>query len=153
MIITSITPQKRTLDRVNVHVDGAFRFAVSAEIAYAAGLRAGDSVTEARVAELEADDLQWKARESALNLLSFRARSATELRRRLRQKKFPDDVIDQCISEMEAKALVDDATFAESFVRDRVNLRPRGARKLTNELRAKGVDSETAEAAVEGVLE
>lgn len=153
MIITDIQAQRRSTERVNIHVDGTFRLAIGAEIAYAAGLHVGDSITEAQLTRLEAEDLHWKARESALNLLSFRARSATEVRRRLRQKDFPDEVIERCVAELESKNLLDDASFAESFIRDRVRLKPRGARRLKQELREKGVDAEAAEAAVGEVLE
>ncbi len=153
MIITKITPQKRKADRVDVHIDGEYRIALGAEISFAAGLCVGDAISEGRLAELETQDLRWKAREAALSLLSFRARSATELRRRLRQKEYPDEVIEACVSALEEKGLIDDASFAESFVRDRVRLRPRGPRRLMQELREKGVDGETAEAAVCDVLE
>ena len=48
---------------------------------------------------------------------------------------------------------MDDSSFAESFVRDRVRFKPRGARRLAQELRAKGVDAETAHEAIGEVME
>lgn len=152
MRITAIEPQKHHLERVNVYVDGAFRLALAQEVVIRAGLYAGDPVTEARLVELEGEDLFWKARDSALNLLSFRARSATELRRRLREKAFPDEVVTRCVEDLVERGLIDDASFAESFVRDRVRLRPSGARRLVQELRTKGVDADTAADAIEEVL-
>lgn len=152
MRITALEPQARNPDRVNVYVDGEFRCGLALEIAYGGGLRVGDEVTEETLAALEREDLVWRAREAALNLLSYRARSAAELRRRLRRKDFPDDVVDRCVADLAAKGLVDDAAFAASWVRDRVRGRPRGARRLVQELRAKGVDQETAAAAVQETL-
>lgn len=148
MKITSISPQKRNPERVNVHVDGAFRIALAAEIVYAAPLRVGDLVTDAQLAELELRDQTWKAREAALNLLSFRPRTAAELRRRLREKGFDEAIADECAAALEQRGLVDDSSFAEMFVRDRVRLRPRGRRRLVQELRSRGVDAETAGAAI-----
>lgn len=153
MKITAIEPQRHHLERVNVHVDGAFRLALAQEIVFRAALRVGDSVTEPRLQELEREDLRWKARESALNLLSFRARTAVELRRRLRRKEFPEEVVEDCVTELVEKGLVDDSAFAEVFVRDRVRLRPKGKRRLVQELRAKGVDADTAAEAVGDVME
>lgn len=153
MKITRIEPQKSHAERVNVHVDGAFRFALAQELAYRETLRVGDELTEARIVELEREDQLWKARESALNLLSFRPRTARELRRRLLQKEFPESVTDACVEELTGKGLVDDASFAESFVRDRVRFKPRGSRRLAQELRAKGVDAETAQEAIGEVME
>lgn len=153
MKITAIKPQKHHPERVNVYVDGDFRFALAQELIFRTGLRTGDDIDEARIQRLEAEDLFWKARESSLNLLSFRARTAAELRRRLRQKEFPDEVVEACVTELVDRGLVDDSSFAESFVRDRVRFRPRGARRLAQELRAKGVDAETAAEAIEEVLQ
>jgi regulatory protein len=153
MKITAIEPQKHHPERVNVHVDGAFRLALAQEIVFRASLRAGDSITEQRIQELEGEDQRWKAREASLNLLSYRPRTARELERRLRRKQFPEGVAESTVEELVDKGLVDDSAFAESFVRDRVRLRPRGRRRLVQELRAKGVDAETAEAAVGEVME
>src|SRR5688500_8940674 len=150
--ISAIEPQKHHLERVNVYVDGEFRLALAHEVVLRAGLRTGDDVSEARLDELAAEDQLWKARDSALNLLSFRARTATELRRRLREKAFPEEVVERCVAELVERGLVDDSAFAETFVRDRVRLRPSGARRLVQELRVKGVDADMAEEAIEEVL-
>lgn len=153
MKITAIEPQKLNGDRVNVHVDGAFRLAVAAELVLAAALRVGDEVDEARLAELETRDRGWKARDAALSLLSYRARSANELKRRLTRKGFEEEVAEETVGRLGELGMVDDAAFAESFVRDRVRMRPHGRRRIARELRAKGVDGETAHAAIDEVME
>ncbi|MDP9347637.1 MAG: recombination regulator RecX [Gemmatimonadota bacterium] len=153
MKITSIEPQKNNADRVNVHVDGAFRFALGADIAWGEHLHVGDEITGERIAELERKDLAWKAREAALVLLAFRPRTAAELRRRLVQKEYPEDVAEGCVEQLVELGLVDDSSFAQTFVRDRVRLKPKGRRRLAQELRAKGVDGETAQQAISGVFE
>jgi regulatory protein len=153
MRITAIEPQKNHPERVNVRVDGEFRLALAQEVVLRAGLRTGDAVTEERLQELEGEDLRWKAREAALHLLSFRTRTARELRQRLRRKGFPDEVTEACVAGLVERGLVDDADFAEAFVRDRVRFRPRGRRRLLQELRSRGVDPETAEEALGSVME
>ena len=153
MKITALQPQARDAERVNIHIDGTFRLALAAEIAYGAHLRVGQEITESALQELEARDQAWKAREAALVLLSFRARTGAELRRRLIQKQFPEDIVDRCVAALVEGGLVDDGAFAETFVRDRVRLRPKGRRLLVQELRSKGVDPEEAQEAVAEVFE
>jgi regulatory protein len=153
MKITAIQPQRLHPERVNVHVDGAFRLGLSAELVLAEALRVGDEVDEARLAELEAKDQTWKARDAALSLLSYRARTSVELKRRLKRKGFDDEVAAATVERLDQLGVVDDAAFAESFVRDRVRLKPRGPRRLAGELRAKGVDDDTARAAIAEVME
>jgi regulatory protein len=148
MIVSAIRPQQRRPERVNVHVDGAFRLAAAVELVLAAGLRTGEPVSAAQLAELEQRDVGWKAREAALVLLGFRARSAAELRRRLVQKGFDAGVAEACVADLAERGMVDDEAYAAAFVRDRVRLRPHGRRRLTAELRARGVDAEAAQEAV-----
>jgi regulatory protein len=151
--ITAIEPQKRHPERVNLHVDGAFRLALAAEIVMGEGLRRGDELTEERLAALEARDQGWKARESAMTLLAFRPRSVAELLRRLREKGYADEVAQATVTRLQELGMVNDASFAESFVRDRVRLKPHGARRLQQELRRRGVDPALAGDAIGGVLE
>lgn len=153
MNVTAIEPQKHHPERVNVFVDGEFRLALAAEIAYGARLRVGEAVSEERLRELETRDRRWKAREASLNLLSFRPRTVVELRRRLRDKGFEEEIVEGCLEELVDRGLVDDASFAEMFTRDRVRFRPRGPRRLVQELRSKGVDADTARAAIDEVWE
>jgi regulatory protein len=135
MKITALQPQKHDPDRVSVFVDGAFRLGLAAQIARAGKLRVGQAVDEARLAELERHDLGWQARQAALRLLAVRPRSAAEIAR------------------LREQGLIDDAAFAGSLVRDRVRLRPQGARRMAGELRAKGVDEAIARAAIRETLD
>jgi regulatory protein len=153
MKITAIEPQARHPGRVNIHVDGVFRLGIAAEVAYDAPLRVGEEVTEALLRKLEEKDLSWKAREAALNLLSYRPRTVTELRGRLREKGYDEDVVEECVAHLAERGLVDDASFAESFIRDRLRFRPRGPQRLLQELRSKGVDWDTARTTVNEVWE
>jgi len=153
MRITALQPHARNPERVHVHVDGQPRLTLSAELVLTLGVRLGDEVDEARLEELERRDQPWRAREAALSLLSYRPRSAAELRRRLARKGFDAEVVDACVETLGSVGVVDDAAFAETFVRDRVRLRPQGARRMRQELRARGVDAETASAAIDEVME
>jgi regulatory protein len=151
MKITAIEP--RSDGGVDVHIDGGRRLTLSAEVVFAEGLHSGDEITADGLARLERRFQAWRAHEAALLLLSYRARSKAELRRRLLRKGFDEEIADECLAGLGELGVVDDAAFAGSFVRDRVRLRPHGSRRLARELRAKGVDADVAEAAVQEVME
>lgn len=150
--ITALTPQERRPERFNLFVDGEFRCGLAAEIAYAEGLHVGREVSEALLRDLERKDQLWQAREVAFHLLSHRSRTAAELRRRLRRKAFADDVIEECVAHLTERGFVDDEAFAAAFVRDRLRSRPRGVRRLVDELRERGVAPDLAEGIVERTL-
>lgn len=153
VIITALKPQEHHPERVNVFVDGEFRCGLALELALGGGLRVGEDVGEETLRSLVRRDLLWKARDAALHLLGYRARTEAELRRRLLRKEFPEDVVEECVADLVDRGFVDDAQFAAAFVRDRVRARPRGTRRLVQELRARGVAGETAGQVVEETLE
>jgi regulatory protein len=143
------------VDRVRLYVDEeeAPRLEIAIDLLLRSGLATGDPITLARLAALELEDQTYRAREAALSLLAHRARARAELRRRLRRKDFADDVIDETLAWLDERGYIDDRAFAESFVRDRLNLRPRGRLGLIQELRKKGVDDAVAEAAIDQVMD
>lgn len=146
----------RTLqsERVRLYVDDEEepRAELALDLFFRAGLARGDEITEARLQALVREDETYRARAAALNLLAHRARSREELRRRLRRKDYPDPVIEETLGWLEERDYVDDRAFAESFVRDRLRLKPRGRVGLIQELRKKGVDPDLAETVIADVM-
>lgn len=96
--------------------------------------------------DAEADPLGF-ARRIALAKLATRAHSAAELRAALAKKNVPDDVIDALLGRLTEVGLVDDADFADQWVRSRHEYRKSSRSVLRRELKAKGVaDDEIASA-------
>jgi len=86
-------------------------------------------------------NIRLKARVSAFRLLKFRLRSEDELRKRLKKKKIPDDIIEETISFLKEKRFIDDAQFAGLWADSRLrsNL---GIKRISVELRQKGLNKE-----------
>lgn len=87
--------------------------------------------------------------DKALELLSFRARSESELEERLRRGGHDPDAVAAALLRCRDLGYLDDRTFALSHVRDRLRLRPKGRRALRSELYRKGVDRDLAEEAID----
>ena len=152
MRITALKPQPRHPDRLDLFVDGVARLVVASDVAMELGLRAGTEVGEAELERVAAADVRWRAREAALALLGYRARSAAELRRRLLRKQFPADVVDGIAAELAERGHLDDGAFARAFVREHTGRRPRGRGRLLQELRSRGVAAEAAGEAIADVF-
>ncbi|MCD2197251.1 recombination regulator RecX [Actinomycetospora endophytica] len=86
-----------------------------------------------------------------MNLLTTRARTRAELAAGLESRGFDDDVATLVLDRLVEVGLLDDAAFAEQWVDSRHRHRGLGRRALSQELRRKGVDSETAGEAVAGL--
>lgn len=119
----------------------------SDEACVRAGIRPGTIADEAYLCQLQMAEQAEMAHESALRLLSYRARSEHELRIRLARRGIAAEIIDGEMERLRATGLVDDGVFAELWVQERTRLAPRGMRLLKDELRAKGIAPEAIDAA------
>ncbi|HEX6924506.1 MAG TPA: regulatory protein RecX [Longimicrobiaceae bacterium] len=152
MKIVAIEKVAGARERVRLRLDSGEAVELAAEVVYRAGFRDGEEVASCVLEEALLQDLAWRAREAGLRLLAHRPRTVSELRLRLARKGFPPEVVERCLEELAGKGLLDDGAFAEMFARDRVRLQPRGRRRVLGELRAKGVQAETADAALDQVF-
>ena len=91
-----------------------------------------------------------RAAAAASRLLSYRPRSAAEVRTRLNQR-FPSQVVDRVVESLESSGALDDAAFARLWADARDANNPRSASAIKRELLAKGISRDLASAAVEGV--
>lgn len=99
-----------------------------------------------------AESQEQAAREKCLRLLGLRARSAAELRDRLRTAGFGRKTIESVVSDLTGAGLVDDEEFARAWVASRLAAGGVGRQKLRWELRRKGVAEEVVRRAVEGAI-
>jgi regulatory protein len=138
---------------MRVHLDGGEPLEVALEALERLRLGVGDPLPPKRRHQLLDADAEVKVREAALSILSYRARTRTELKRKLLGKGFHLARVEPCLDRLEQRGLLDDAAVASAFVRDRIRLRPRGKLRLTQELRAKGIPQEVAGRVVDDVLD
>ena len=150
--ITQITEHPRKPGRYVIDVDGKQFAIITADALAATKVRIGVVVDDRLATTLtEANELT-AAYDSALNLLSFRARSARELERRLLQKGVTRERADRVIAKLREMGLVDDADFARQLAVSKMSA---GAsrRRVHQELFKRGVAREVADDAVEHVIE
>ncbi len=93
-------------------------------------------------------DHEAVGRKILLDQLTGQARSRAELAAKLAAKHVPDDVATRLLDRFEEVGLIDDAAFAREWTESRQSSRGLARRALGMELRRKGVDSETVEAAL-----
>ena len=152
-LITRVEPLRPRGLRVRVHLDRGEALEVALEALERLRLGMGDPLPSNQRHLLLEADADVRVRDAALNLLSYRARTRTELRRKLTGKGFRPARVDVCLDRLEERGLVDDAAVAAAFVRDRLRHRPRGKARLTSELRAKGLGGSLPGEVVDAVLD
>lgn len=143
--ITEIRDQVRDPERVNLFIDGEFRLGIARIIVQERGLSIGQLLTDEEISELESLDEVSRATNQAIRLLSFRPRSRRELETRLARKQFSEYATGAALERLAELGYVNDNEFAQYWVENRQQHRPRGKRLLASELRSKGVSRDVVE--------
>ncbi len=134
-----------------VSFDDGSRLFLSKEVIIDFGLRRNDEISGQTYGELKDAQSYRDAYLAAARLLNYRMRTRFELRDRLSQKGFQQEVVQKVIRKMSDIGLVDDSRFADAFVASKIASKPVGKKELARGLREKGVARETAVAAIEAV--
>lgn len=89
-----------------------------------------------------------KAKVYALRVSNLRPRSVEELKEKLRDKGFTQEVIERVISEFAKNGVLNDPKFSKLWVESRLRSNPKGAFLLKRELKEKGVKDEVIDQAI-----
>jgi regulatory protein len=95
-------------------------------------------------AEMSPEEAWQKAKGVCFDLLAARPRTQDELRNALRRKGFDPEMGERLLAKLDSSGLVDDAAFAEQWVRSRHAHQGLARSALVAELKRKGVDGGVA---------
>lgn len=169
MKITSLSVQARNKSRVNVSVDGSYRFSLDVAQVADFGLRVGREYTEEELQTLEEEGEYGKLYTRALEYALSRPHSERELRdylykktqtRLVRKQRTGEvykkegvskELTERVYDALIKKGYVNDSAFARFWVENRNLSKGVSMRKLNSELRAKGVNPMIIEAALSQV--
>jgi regulatory protein len=84
----------------------------------------------------------------AVNIIAAAEHSTQNLRRKLITRGYTEEETAETLSRLAAENLLDDKRFAEMWIDFRLRRKDEGGRRLFTGLLARGIDRETAEAAV-----
>jgi regulatory protein len=163
--ITNISTQVKNPDRVNISVDGAYRFSLDVFQVGELGVKIGREFTEAELEQIENESKFGKLYARALEYCLMRPHSAREVKdylwRKTRATKYKSrdgqikerlgdstENADRVFERLVGKGYIDDEKFARFWVQNRNLTKGASQRKLTAELRAKGVESAIIEQAL-----
>lgn len=154
MKITGISVQARDKNRVNVSVDGKYRFSLDVFQLADLKIKVGSDYDEADLQELERESQFGKAYARALEYCLMRPHSAKEVRdylyrktRDLRtktggvKKGISKDTATRVFDRLVEKKYINDEYFANYWIDNRSLNKGVSRRKLVSELRSKGIDT------------
>lgn len=152
MKITSITIQAKNQNRVNVNVDGKYRFSLDIFQVGDLGLKVGKEYSEQELVGLETESKFGKLYARALEYVMMRPHSGREVKDYLYRKTRPTltkkgekregyspALTERVFERLLEKGYINDEKFARWWAENRNITKGSSMRKLTAELRAKGV--------------
>lgn len=136
--------------RVSVSVDGRLLVRLSRRHFQKCPLEEGQAIDdEAYLSEVA--ELQYpEAYEAALSRLESCARTEQDMRIALSRKGYVDLAVDRVLMRLTRAGLLNDQEYAQRFVESRAH-RPVGRYQISRQLRQKGVDRDTVQAALEQI--
>lgn len=125
---------------MNIYLDGEFAFGLARIVA--AWLKVGEMLNEEKISALQVEDEREVVYQKALHFLSYRPRSAAEVRTNLNRHGVAEALVNETVVRLQRNGLLNDAEFARLWIENRNTFRPRSKAALRMELRQKGVSEE-----------
>ncbi len=149
MIITDISECKKSKNRVNVFIDGAFAFALYLETAIQYGIKKDQDVSGLDINQIKEDDEKKYSMDAALKYISYQMRSKTQVLRKLKQKGVSEGAAREATAKLEEMGYINDRFYAQTYAAE---LKERmGNRGILRKLFEKGIDKELAEDVLQGM--
>ena len=108
---------------------------------------------EQKVARVKRDKTPQQALQSLMRMCARSERSSGDALRLMKRWGVADDEARKVLARLQSERFIDDARYAEAFVRDKLNLSGWGAYKIKMSLRAKGISREVIEEVVAPMIE
>lgn len=149
MRITKIEEQKRNKKKYNMYIDGEYHSAIDKEIL--------DEMMFIEGMELNEEDfnqkleiIQYKsALRSAFYILARSSKTENELKKKLKEKQYPEKAINQVLDYLRAIGYINDDSYAESYIGIMKDTAGTSSRSLYYKLAGKGVDTEVIQQKIE----
>ena len=140
MIVSRIV--KKGAKNVAVHCDNDEVLFLSVDIFYKSGLKKNDEISDDCFSSLIKENQLFHIKQRAFRYLGRRQHSTSELRIKLKQKRYETELINEVLDDLKKKNFLDDTKFAEMFVEEKMKLKLWGEQKLRSELVKRGIKSE-----------
>jgi regulatory protein len=145
LIITKIKRIRGKRSQYSVLLDSSHSLELSDWTIGKFGLRTGDDLDEQTIDKLKSSEAETRAKNIAINFISYRPRSSKEVILHLTKKGFEQECAEGVTLHLQSVKMIDDNQFAYAFVRDKLKRKPTGLGLLRQQLLSKGISSAMAD--------
>lgn len=145
MVITKI--ENITKTKVKIYIDGEYAFSLYQKDIQLLQVEEGMELPEKIYEEILEKIILYRAKQKALALLEAQDRTRMELRNKLSEAGYREDIIDQTIAYIDSYGYLDDERYASNYIRFRKHQKSKLV--LQMELSRKGISKEILESIFE----
>lgn len=142
MKITKIEEQKRNKRKYNVYIDGEYHSSVLKDIIDEMKFSEGMELNEDEFNQKLEIILYKSALREALLILTRSSKTKNELIQKLKEKSYPERIIDRVTEYLLEIGYINDENYAESYIGTMKNTTGISSRSLYYKLAGKGIDGE-----------
>lgn len=134
-IVTGITAFSK--GRYKIDIDGQFRFVLYRGELHTYHLKEGERISEESLEEILSEVLPKRAKLRSMNLLKRREYTEYQIREKLRQGLYPEEVIDKAVEYVKSYHYIDDRRYVKDYIVYYSESRSRG--RIEQDLLRKGI--------------
>ena len=139
MIVTQVVELSKS--RSKIFIEQEFAFVLYKGELRLYHVREGEELAEENYNTIMQEVLPKRAKLRAMNLLKSKEYTTAQLRTKLKQGFYPDDVIEEALSYVASFHYTDDYRYAVDFIT--YNVENKSRRRIEQDLQNKGIDKET----------
>ncbi len=145
MTITKIEKQKNDEKRYSIYIDNNFSFGLDEQDLIYFKLKELNEISQERYNYIMEYVVYSKAKDKAFRFLGYKARTEKELKDKLNNEGYPEEIIIKIIELFKYYGYINDEIYAKGHINNRLKFKPMGKKLLKYELLKKGVDNDIIE--------
>lgn len=145
MVVTNIESITKT--KYRVYIDDEFAFVLYKGELFKYQIRKEEGISEEIIARIKNEVLVKRAKLRAMHLLNAMPRTEQQLREKLTQNEYPEDVIEAAVSYVKSFGYINDEAYIRNFIISRKNSKSK--REIVMLLGQKGLRGELVDNIVE----
>ena len=145
MVVTNIESITKT--KYRVFIDDEFAFVLYKGELFKYQIRKDEEVSEETITRIKNEVLIKRAKLRAMHLLNAMPRTEQQLREKLAQNEYPEDVIDAAVSYVKSFGYINDEAYVRNFIISKRNSKSK--REIVMLLGQKGLRGEMVDNTVE----
>ena len=140
MIITKIEQQKRNKDRASIYIDEEYAFGIHADLVYDLNLKKNMEIDQDFIDHILMKEEEKKAHIYAIGLINYRPRCEAEVRKKMSEKGYASEVIEETIDYLTVNDFLNDTRFVKIYIESKLDINKYGPNRIRYQLSHMGID-------------